>query len=52
MKKEATISEFQPGVKNFSTRDEINIENKTSVNLKTKARKEIKWLPRCPEKTY
>ena len=52
MKKEAIISEFQPRVNTFSFPDEINIENETSVNIKNKARKEIKWLPRCLEKTY
>ena len=51
MKIEAIISEFQPGVKDFSARDEINIENETSVNIKNKARKKIKWVPRCLEKT-
>ena len=50
MKKEAIISEFQPGVKNISARDEINIDNKVSVNIKNKAQKEIKRLPRCLKK--
>ena len=43
----AIISEFQPGVKNISARDEINIENETSVNIKNKAQKE--WQDGCQD---
>ena len=50
MKTETIISEFQPGVKSISVRDEINIENETSANIKSKARREIKWLPWCLKK--
>ena len=42
---------FNPTLKIFSARDEINIENETSVKIKNKARKEMKWLPTCLEKT-
>ena len=52
MKKEKIISEFEPGVENISARDEIDIENETSANIKNKARREIKWLPWCLKKTY
>ena len=51
MKKEALISEFQPMWKIFSARDEINLKNEASVNIKNKTQKEIKWLPKCLEKT-
>ena len=36
MKKEEIMSELQPGMKNISAQDEINIENETSVTLKIK----------------
>ena len=51
MKKEVLISEFQPMWKIFSARDEINIKNEASVNIKNKTQKEIKWLPKCLKKT-
>ena len=44
------ISEFQPGVKNIPARNEINIDNEVSVNIKNKAQKEIKRLPICLKK--